>query len=162
MQETQAEAQQDDNEDKVWQFFKDGGSLSALMGLDQENLDKLYAYAFQAYSAGECDRAKRFFLLLAQVDQWNFDYWFALGLCCQRLGEHEEAIFCFAQSAVIRLTDPRSAYWAGINYQLLGNQTYARKAFTTALKLCGQQAIYEELRQLTVKALASCGEEVKP
>ena len=91
------------------------------------------------------------------MDQWNFDYWFAAGLCCQRLAEHDQAIFCFAHAAAVQPTDPRPTYFAGVSYQVLGNLVYACKAFETSVMLCGSQEEYQALRNLNTTAWAQCG-----
>jgi len=145
-----------DDHQVLQHFFARGGSLRMLVDVEAEDLDAVYAYACQLYDAGEFGAAKRFFFMLARVDHWQFDYWLALGLCSQKLGEHEEAVFCFSRSGLIRAADPRSSYFAGVSYQLLGRRDYARKAFNAALKWCGQQGAHEPIRRLAAQSLAHC------
>ena len=105
--------------------------------------------------------AKRIYWFLTRVDGWCFDYWFALGVCCPRLDEHEEALACFTEATKIRLTEPRPMYFAGVSFQLLGNIPYAQKAYTTALACCSDQPEYQILKETVTQALASCSTERK-
>lgn len=132
--------------DTVRDFFQQGGTLQALVGLEPDDLDRVYAYACQLFDAGDYAGAKRFYLLLARLSHWQFDYWLALGLTCQRLSEHEEAVFCFGQAGLLRLDDPRPAYLAGLSHQLAGNPAQARKAFTAALRWCAARPEHAALK----------------
>ncbi len=145
-----------DDHEVLQQFFSRGGSLRMLASVDQNDMDLLYAYATQMYEAGEAEAARNFYFMLARIDHWNFDYWFSLGLCYQRLSQHEEAIFCFSRSGMIKVDDPRSSFFAGVSYRLLGNMEYARKALNAALKWCGERADYQDIRQSAAQLLAHC------
>ncbi|MCD4487165.1 SycD/LcrH family type III secretion system chaperone [Chromobacterium vaccinii] len=148
-----------DDLDTVRDFFAQGGTLQALVNLDPADLDRVYAYACQLFDAGDYAGAKRFYLMLARLSHWQFDYWLSLGLCCQRLGEHTEAIFCFGQAGLLRLDDPRSAYLAGLSHQLIGNRPQAAKAFAAALKWCAARPEYAELKAEIQQQAASCPKE---
>lgn len=95
-------------------FLQQGGSLKMLADVEEKDLDLLYRYGTQLMNYGDYEGAKRIFYLLMKIDQWNFDYFFALGTCCQQLKEHEEAIFCFGRAGIVKVEDPRSPYYAAI------------------------------------------------
>lgn len=135
-----------DDLDTVRDFFNQGGTVQALLDLDPVDLDRIYAYACQLFDVGDYAAAKRFFLLLSRLSHWQFDYWLALGLCCQRLEEHAEAVLCFGQAGLLRLDDPRSAYLAGLSYQLADQPTMARKALNAAIKWCSDKPEYAALK----------------
>ncbi|AOJ71475.1 MULTISPECIES: SycD/LcrH family type III secretion system chaperone [Burkholderia] len=139
-------------------FFASGGSIRMLADVERRDLDTLYAYATQLLDAGELHAARNFLLMLARVDHWNFDYWFALGLCQQRLASHDEAIFCFSRAGMIRVDDPRASYHAGVSYRLAGNSDYAAKAFRAALGWCGERGEHSELKARAARQLAQCAQ----
>lgn len=64
-----------------------------LTDVEQGDLNTLYQYALQLMACRDHQGAKRLFYLLMRIDHWNYDYCFSLGICCQQLHEHEEAIF---------------------------------------------------------------------
>ncbi|PHV11476.1 SycD/LcrH family type III secretion system chaperone [Chitinimonas sp. BJB300] len=131
-----------DDFDTLRDFLAQGGTLQALVDIDPADLDKLYAYACQLFDAGDYEAAKRFYLMLARLSHWQFDYWLALGLACQRLNEHEEALFSFGQAGLLRLDDPRPPYLSALSYQLTNRSEHAQKAFTAASRCCGSKPEY--------------------
>ncbi len=147
---------EDDDYAVLQQFFSRGGSVRMLADISKKDLDTLYAYAGQLFDAGEWQAAHNVYLVLARVDHWNFDYWLALGLTCQRIDSHDEAVFCFARAGTIRLDDPRAPFFAGISYRALGNEEYACKAFNAAIRWCGRKPEHDEIRTTAVAQLA-CG-----
>ncbi|MFM5540457.1 SycD/LcrH family type III secretion system chaperone [Aeromonas veronii] len=120
----------------VREFFNHGGTIQALMKLDPVDLDYVYSYACQLFDCGDYAGAKRFYMMLARLSHWQYDYWLSLGLCCQRLEEHDQAIFCFSQAGLLRLDDPKPPYLAGLSYQLSSQPEQAAKAFKAAFKWC--------------------------
>ncbi|MFP3587725.1 SycD/LcrH family type III secretion system chaperone [Paraburkholderia sp. SIMBA_055] len=140
----------------VQELLSMGASLSGLQGVDQNDLDQVYAYGYTLFNNGDFEGARRVFYTLARIDHSSFEYWMALGLSLQQLGEHNEALFCFSRSAAIRLSDPRSAYLAGVSYLILGNEVYAKKAFGASIKWCGQRPEHQALRERAQRSLAHC------
>lgn len=148
-----------DAQEVLRRFFASGGAVRMLADIRLDDMDHLYAYATQLFEADEFKGARNLYFLLAQLDQWNSDYWLGLGLCHQRLMQHEDALFCFSRAGMIKIDDPRASFFAGISYQIVGNQSYARKALNASIKWCGQHAQYVTLRQSAEQLLACCAQE---
>ncbi|MDR6201325.1 secretion system chaperone SscA [Paraburkholderia graminis] len=140
----------------VQELLSMGASLSGLQGVDQNDLDQVYSYGYALFNRDDFDGARRVFYTLARIDHGSFAYWMALGLTLQRLGEHNEALFCFSRSAAIHLSDPRSSYLAGVSYLILGNEVYAKKAFSASVKWCGKRPEHQALRERAQRSLAGC------
>ncbi|VVD60017.1 CesD/SycD/LcrH family type III secretion system chaperone [Pandoraea iniqua] len=120
-------------------FFENGGALRMLADLDEADLARVRAHACQRFAEGKIAAAQRVYFVLATLDQWSFDDWFGLGLCYQRLGQHEQALPCFAKAGVIRSSDPRAPYLAGLSYERTGNREFAIKAYRATLRLCAAE-----------------------
>ncbi|WP_244916881.1 tetratricopeptide repeat protein [Pandoraea apista] len=129
----------DDTPAVLAQFFESGGALRMLADLDEDDLASVRAHAGQRFAQGKIAAAQRVFFVLATLDQWSFDDWYGLGLCYQRLGQHEQALPCFAKAGVIRASDPRPPYLAGLSYEHMGNREFARKSYDATLRVCGQR-----------------------
>jgi secretion system chaperone SscA len=140
-------------------YFSEGGTLRKLYALEPEALDKMYGYACQRYRAADYEGARQLYFALATIDANNFDYWLATGLCFQRQQRHDEALFCFARSAALRLVDPRPPYLAGISFQLSGDEARAGQAFESAVKCCGKQEAHAGLRRKAEAARQSLGRQ---
>jgi secretion system chaperone SscA len=149
-------ATSDDDLDTLRQFFTFGGSLRMLAEIDPKHMGTLFEYAQQLFEAGDLSTARSVFLILVRIDQWNSDYWFSLGQCFQRLGLYNESIGCFARSGLIKVDDPRSAYFAGISYRLTGNNEYAIRAFRAALGWCGNRESFRGMKEDAMRQLADC------
>lgn len=150
-----------DDQTVLRDFFGMGGSVRMLTGVDEGDLALLYAHATALFDANEFAAARNHYLLLSRLDHWNFDYWLALGLCHQRLSEHADAILCFAKAALIVVDDPRPPFFTGVSCRALRSDESARKAFTAAIKWCGQQPQHAVLRQNAEEQLAFCSSKEK-
>ncbi|MFJ2995317.1 tetratricopeptide repeat protein [Pandoraea sp. NPDC087047] len=135
----------EDAQDILSRFFERGGALRMLADLDEADLARVRAHAAGQFARGQMAAAQRVYFVLATLDQWSFDDWYGLGLCYQRLGQHEQALPCFAKAGVICGSDPRPPYLAGMSYEHTGNREFARKAYDATLRLCAQRPQYDKL-----------------
>lgn len=140
-------------------FLQRGGSLRMLADVEQTDLNTLYQYALQLMACCDHEGAKRLFYLLMRIDQWNYDYFFSLGICCQQLHEHEEAIFCLGRAGVIKVDNPLPAYHAGLSYLALGNRDYAEKSFNASLRWCKGHPESSDIAASAQQGLAALIEE---
>lgn len=99
----------------IYDYYNNGGTLASLTNLTQRDLDDLQAYAYTCYQSGDIIAARNIYHLLAYLEHWNYDYTLSLGLCHQRLSNHEEAQLCFARCATLVMQDPRASYYSGIS-----------------------------------------------
>lgn len=139
-------------------YFARGGTLRELLGMGRGRLELLYAYACRRYAEQDWEGARQIYMALVVMDAECFEYWLALGMCLQRMQRHEQAIACFAHTAVKRLDDPRSSYLAALSFLVLGNVAQATDALAAAVKWCGNRRQYAELRTVAARLLASIGE----
>jgi secretion system chaperone SscA len=137
-------------------FLDKGGSMRALTKTSQDDLDQLYSYAYSLKEAGNYAAARNFFYVLVCSDHWSFDYWLGLGICCQHLGEHTDALFCFHQSGILKISDPRSSYLAGLTYQLMGKSFEAKRAFDASKHWCGKEPKYAPLQAQVERGIQMC------
>lgn len=110
-------------------------------------MDTLYGYGCQRYASGDYEGARQIYFSLVAVDPVRFDYWLAVGLCYQRLQRHDEAIYCFCRSAMVRISDPRSSYLAALSFEILGDEAHASAALSSAIVMCGTHAGHQPLRR---------------
>ncbi|VVE85992.1 CesD/SycD/LcrH family type III secretion system chaperone [Pandoraea sputorum] len=113
--------------------------------MDGRDLAGVYAYACQLFDANDYAGAQRFYQLLALLAPAQGDYWVALGLTCQRLSEHDDALACFERAASLCGDDPCLAYYSGLSHQLSGAPARAQAAFRAALARCAGRPEYQAL-----------------
>ena len=140
--------------DTLQKFIHMGGTLKMLTDIEDKDLDNLYQYALQLVAYKDYQGAKNIFYLLWRIDSWNFDYNFSLGLMCQQLDEHHEAIYCFCRAGTLQIDNPLPAYHAGLSYGALGNTEFAAKSFTASLRWTHGRPEYSEVEASAKEQLA--------
>ncbi|MGB0895574.1 MAG: SycD/LcrH family type III secretion system chaperone [Parashewanella sp.] len=123
-------------------FIREGGSLQMLADIDKKDMDTLYQYAVQLVECKDTEAARNIFYLLWRMDTWNYDYCFSLGLTCQQLKEHFEAIYCFARAGTIQVDNPFPSYHAGLSYKAVANEEYAKRSFKASLRWSNKRPEY--------------------
>ena len=91
----------------------------------------------------------------------ELDYFFSLGTCCQQLGEHEEAIFCFGRAGIVNIEDPRSPYYAGKKLWRAWQYSLCHQIIA-ALRICDchGEGVWTDVKDNSHKALANLTQEV--
>lgn len=144
---------------EIIKFYKSGGTLAALTSMTQQDLNVLHGYAYNTFQAGDFTTARNIFMLLSYLEHWNYDYTLSLGICHQRLADHEDAQLCFARCATLIMQDPRAPYYAGISYALTKKNVMAKKAFKACLLWCNGKEEYKSIEDSAKKLLKDCKEK---
>ncbi|MCL1078521.1 CesD/SycD/LcrH family type III secretion system chaperone [Parashewanella spongiae] len=140
-------------------FVQQGGSIRMLNDVDQKELDTLYQYAFQLFECKDISAARNIFYLLWRIDSWSYDYCYSLGLVCQKLNEHHEAIYLFGRAGMIQVDNPLPSYHAGLSFTALGNKEYARRSFRASLRWSDGRPEFQEVNENASKGLSAVTEE---
>lgn len=152
MEITQTPVTQDE---KIAQIFAQGGSLRLLAGMDTGKLMLLEQYAAQLFENKDLIASRNVYFLLSNFDQWNGNYLTGLGLCHQRLGSHEAALFCFSRAGAIDITNPKPAFFAATSYMHISEKACARKALIATLRWCGEHDEHQEIKCCASRMLDS-------
>lgn len=104
------------------------GMLQALPRISAEDVRDLADYAATRFEAGDALCARNIYFILLRLEAAQAEWWLGFGLCCQRLGEHEDALHAFARAGLQLPEDPRPACYAGISFRLLGMDEAAHRA----------------------------------
>ena len=150
-----------DEFDTLQKFIQMGGSLKMLTDIEEKDLENLYQYALQLVAYKDYLGAKNIFYLLWRIDSWNFNYCFSLGLMCQQLDEHHEAIYCLCRAGTIQIDNPLPAYHAGLSYGALGNNEFAIKSFTASLHWTQGRTEFSEVETSAKEQLALLAAETE-
>jgi tetratricopeptide (TPR) repeat protein len=70
-------------------------SLCNLLDIDKNELEKLYATGFYYFSRNKFIQAYEYFYKLTYLDPYEPKYMKSIGITCQMLGKHEEALVFF-------------------------------------------------------------------
>jgi len=96
------------DEDRAFQrMLRDSATtLAQIKDLSPQSIALCYRFGYQAYQAGDYDRALRFFSFLAQFDHVEAKHWFGLGATLQKLRRFDAAALAFSMAALISGGNP--------------------------------------------------------
>ena len=113
--------------DSVADALAAGKTLAQATNLKQENLEGLYALAYNLYSSGNFKDAETVFRALCIYDHKDIRYWMGLGGCRQALGKYQEAIEAYSMggSVAALLSNPEPFFYAAKCFLKLGDKENA-------------------------------------
>ena len=126
-------------------FFSRGGTVQALLGIDSKHMDTVFYYARILFNSGDYIRAKKYCNMLTKLSHWQYEYWLLYGAVCSKLKDYEEALLCFQQAGLLRLSSPYPPYQAGLIHLITGS-CEAEKCFQAALMRCADNEEFRTLR----------------
>lgn len=123
---------QDDIELAIEAFMNQGGTLSMLKGISNEELEQLYALAHGYYQSGKFQEAETFFKGLSVLNHYDSRFLLGLGACRQALKQYDSAIQCYAYGAMVDIKEPRFPFHAAECHVELGDWVAAESGFYSA------------------------------
>ncbi|WP_160105137.1 type III secretion system translocator chaperone SicA [Pseudomonas izuensis] len=120
-----------------------GAPLKDVKGISDEQMNSLYAFAYQFYEQGRLDDAEKFFHFLCIYDFYNSHYWMGLAAVQQLKQNHQKAIDLYAIAFTQGKNDWRPMFYSGQCQLALGKIAKARLCFEYVL----EHASEEDLRK---------------
>ncbi|MCE5982742.1 SycD/LcrH family type III secretion system chaperone [Pseudomonas sp. LF19] len=111
-----------------------GASLKDLRGLEDAQMDSLYAFAYQFYEQGRLDDAEKLFHFLCIYDFYNPQYWMGLAAVHQLKRHYDKAIDLYAVAFAQSRKDYRALFHSGQCQLAAGKPGKARLCFEYVLK----------------------------
>jgi len=111
-------------------------AIRDILGLDDKQMNGLYAMGFNFYQAGKYDDALKIFRGLCLFDQLEPKHWLGLGATLQMLEKYEEAANAYGFAAIMDCHDPRPSFHAAECYIALNDKEKAEAALNTVIELC--------------------------
>jgi type III secretion system low calcium response chaperone LcrH/SycD len=115
-----------------------GAALKDVQGISDEQMNSLYAFAYQFYEQGRLDDAEKFFHFLCIYDFYNSDYWMGLAAVHQLKQHHQKAIDLYAIAFAQGKNDYRPMFYTGQCQLALGRIGKARLCFEYVLERASQ------------------------
>jgi type III secretion system low calcium response chaperone LcrH/SycD len=132
--------------DALSKFLDEGGAIYELLGVTQEELDGIYAMAYQFLENNRFEEADNLFHLLVTYNYYNTDYAIGLGLARQGQGKLAEAADIYGASVAFNVNDPRLPFHAGECHFEMGNLDAAESGFTMAALRAEGQSEHAQLK----------------
>ncbi|MDE1196460.1 MAG: type III secretion system translocator chaperone SicA [Pseudomonas sp.] len=151
--------EQDRVAQRVAEAVLQGATLMDLRGVCAEQMDGLYAYAYEFYQQGRLDDAEKFFHFLCIYDFYNAQYWTGLAAVHQLKQNYQKAIDLYAVAFAQSTGDYLPMFCSGQCQLALGKAGKAKACFEGV----AESSTNEDLRQqagIYLAALAQVQDEV--
>lgn len=139
---------QDRVAEQVAKAVLEGATLKDLRGLRADQMDELYAYAYEFYEQGRLDDAQKFFHFLCIYDFNNTQYWMGLAAVHQLKQDYQKAVDLYAVAFAQSTNDYLPMLYSGQCQLALGKAGKAKACFEGVLEnsecedLCGQASAW--------------------
>lgn len=120
-------------------FLHHGVTLASIKGLDQDDLEVLYAVAWEHLAESRPQDAVDDLLLLVTHDPWEPRFQFAYGLALQLLGQYQAAGQHYAQALLMDATNAGCMLRMGECLEQLGDAAQAEEAFRACIQISYQR-----------------------
>ncbi|WMI97553.1 type III secretion system translocator chaperone SicA [Pseudomonas chlororaphis subsp. aurantiaca] len=140
--------EQEENQlaEEVMHAVLDGAALKDLKGVSSEQMDSLYAFAYEFYEQGRLDEAERFFHFLCIYDFYNAQYWMGLAAVHQLKQNYQKAIDVYAVAFVQGKNDYRPMHYTGQCQLALGKAGKAKLCFEYVLERIQDPSLREQAK----------------
>jgi type III secretion system low calcium response chaperone LcrH/SycD len=139
---------------EVADFLFAGGTVAALYGLDADELEALYALAYNLYNQARWAQALKLFSFLTFHDHLERRFHLGRAACLQMLKQHEDALRAYGLAYVLDVLDPMVSLRIAECLIALRRKEDALTALETVVALTEAGSEFAPIRQRAV-ALAT-------
>ena len=129
----------DELEQALESFLKDGGTLAMMRNISSDTLEQMYALGFSQYQSGKYEEAQKIFQVLCVLDHYEARFFLGLGASRQALGLYQQAIDSYSYGAMMDLQEPRFPFHAAECLLHLGELDKAESGFHSAQLLAADK-----------------------
>lgn len=116
--------------DELMKLFDSGAMTVAQMrGITTEEMETVYALAYDYYRTGRYDEAETLFAFLTTFDHFNEKYWMGMGAVLQVKKKFEKAVQVYSYvAAILNLENVKASYYAAECNLAMGRRAHAESA----------------------------------
>jgi type III secretion system low calcium response chaperone LcrH/SycD len=112
----------------VWSM----ASLRQHYNISSQELEGLYALAYQKYQTGKYEEAQKLFRVLCSLDQYVLKYLLGFAATERKCGNYDNAVLLYSAAYLVDSDDVRVPYSAGLCHMEKGALKEAESAFYLA------------------------------
>jgi len=120
--------------EQVVEAVLEGATLKDLKGISGEQMDSLYAFAYEFYEQGRLDDAEKFFHFLCIYDFYNTHYWMGLAAVHHLKQNYQKAVDLYAVAFAQGKDDYRPMFYTGQCQLAMGKAGKAKLCFEYVLE----------------------------
>ena len=121
--------------------------MRAELGLEQNDLEAIYAVTYNVYTSGKYAEAMKLFGVLSLLDPTDYRFVFGGASCLQMMGEYLTASIYFQLAGGLDTTSPAPMLHTAECLLALKDKDGARAALEHALERAGDKAEHKAMKQ---------------
>ncbi|MEI2260076.1 SycD/LcrH family type III secretion system chaperone [Stenotrophomonas indicatrix] len=118
----------------ILQALSAGGTIKDLKGISDDQLEGVYALAYNFYHNGQLDDAETFFRFLSMYDFYSADYAMGLAAVQQMKKQYDRAISTYALAQILDNRSDQPMFHMAQCHLALGKLELARECFEGVAK----------------------------
>lgn len=139
-----------------------GGTLRGLLDIGDEELEAIYAVAYNHFTAHKFDKAIELFKFLCLYDHTEPRWFYSLGITQQQSGDYEGALNSYGVATILDVDDPRPQAQAGYCLMAMDRWKEAKDAFDGAMIACGDDPAHAGVKGQCESMLSVVEKKIKP
>lgn len=144
---------------ELLEFVGEGGTLKTLAGMSGEDMEAIYAVAFNYYNAKKYDKAHEMFQFLCLNDHAEPRWYYGLGVVRQAMGDFQGAVNAYGMATLFDIENPAPHAQAGYCLLAMGKPVEAKAALEGAIIACGDDPENESLKTQAQSLLKTIAEQ---
>lgn len=139
-----------------------GATVGDLKGVTQEQLEGMYAVAYQLHACKDYEKAEPVFAVLCLLDHMDKRFWLGLADTKMQLGKYEPALEAFGMAAMMDFNNPVPSFQAGMCFLAVKNKKEAANAFRHAVLVAEDSPDHPEYKAKGLAMLELLNEPLNP
>ncbi len=141
----------------ILETLEKGGTLGDIKGFTPEEVEAVYALAYNLFQQQKYEDAEKLFQFLCFYEHLDKRFWMGLGGCRQHLKQYEGAIDAYSVLGMLDMENPYPPLHAADCYVALGDMEKAESALEAAIHWSGDDDRYQEVKSRAALLLEAIG-----
>lgn len=130
----------------ITNFVSNGKTLREAKGFTRENMNAVYAVAYNSYNGGNLEQAEKVFQFLCYFDHFEKKHWLGLAATRQQQKNYSGAIDAYSFAALLDINDPRIPMQAADCHLAMGNRQAAHSGYTATTLFAGDRPEHQPIK----------------
>ena len=136
------------------EFYTTGGTLGAIRGIGEEELEAVYLMAYNFYTNGKFKDAEKAFKFLCFYDHMEKKYFIGLAATRQMMKLYPGAVQAYAYASLLDVGDPMPSLHAADCFLAEGKYAEAQSALSATVHWAGEKEEYKPVKERAETLLA--------
>lgn len=156
-----SEAKKEINKGSVEEFIRKNFMPKDVFNIDDQQMEGLYAQAYNFYQTGRFKDAIQIFRLLVSLNSTEAKYVLGLGACLHMMKEYKDAVDTYTACCLLDTESPIPFYHMSDCYIAMKDPFSALVTLDMAIKKAGSKPEFQMLKDRAAMTMQNIQKEVK-